>query len=674
MLKNIVTRKYVPVAVCLAAVIAIAVALLTCEHHQLWKIQEQNLFLWTPLFFRQQMVEPGGMLTWMGACCTQFLYQPWLGVTLLCGWWLLLIWVLQRAFRMAVRWMPLLLTPVALLLIANVDMGYWIYTLKLHGWFFVPTIGTTAVVALLWGFRRVVEKTRGTSQAEPATTRNAGVLSKGALATGVLVSYVVVVAVAGYPLLGTYALVALLALLLMAVWVWRIAPDRWKALGIALLAVLMAVAVPLLCYRYVYYQTNLESIYWVGMPVFTIFEAFPLFYIPYGLLAVFMLVLGLSMPRGASQAEPATTRTGKGAMATGDRTGKGAVATGDQSGRGVVATGDRTSRGAVVINVVWVLCLIGGVAHFWFKDENFRHEVAMLHYVEETRWDKVLEEAASQEDEPTRAVVMLRNLALSRLGRQGDMMYQYPDGSKRPASPFPIRSSLVIGTTIYYHYGMLNDCHHLCVESGVEYGWRVEHLKMMARCAMLSGNVKAMHKYTGLLKHTLYHDRWATLIDDLQRDPDRMAEARETAPVIHMLYYPNVVGSDNGLTEKYLMDILSKSDADAPYFQEQCLLATLWTRDIPHFWHHLAHYAQLHPDGRLPRHYQEAACVFAYEDPSSALAAPVDANIKASFGRFMQQLQQYDDRPIDEVQAALRPLFGDTYFYDYYLMGQLTYY
>ena len=537
MLKNIVTRKYVPVAVCLAAVIAIAVALLTCEHHQLWKIQEQNLFLWTPLFFRQQMVEPGGMLTWMGACCTQFLYQPWLGVTLLCGWWLLLIWVLQRAFRMAVRWMPLLLTPVALLLIANVDMGYWIYTLKLHGWFFVPTIGTTAVVALLWGFRRVVEKTRGTSQAEPATTR-----------------------------------------------------------------------------------------------------------------------------------------TGKGAMATGDRTGKGAVATGDQSGRGVVATGDRTSRGAVVINVVWVLCLIGGVAHFWFKDENFRHEVAMLHYVEETRWDKVLEEAASQEDEPTRAVVMLRNLALSRLGRQGDMMYQYPDGSKRPASPFPIRSSLVIGTTIYYHYGMLNDCHHLCVESGVEYGWRVEHLKMMARCAMLSGNVKAMHKYTGLLKHTLYHDRWATLIDDLQRDPDRMAEARETAPVIHMLYYPNVVGSDNGLTEKYLMDILSKSDADAPYFQEQCLLATLWTRDIPHFWHHLAHYAQLHPDGRLPRHYQEAACVFAYEDPSSALAAPVDANIKASFGRFMQQLQQYDDRPIDEVQAALRPLFGDTYFYDYYLMGQLTYY
>ena len=35
---------------------------------------------------------------------------------------------------------------------------YWLYILKLRGHFFVSTIGTTAVAALLWGFRCVPEK------------------------------------------------------------------------------------------------------------------------------------------------------------------------------------------------------------------------------------------------------------------------------------------------------------------------------------------------------------------------------------------------------------------------------------------------------------------------------------------------------------------------------------
>ena len=86
----------------------------------------------------------------------------------------------------------------------------------------------------------------------------------------------------------------------------------------------------------------------------------------------------------------------------------------------------------------------------------------------------MLNEAAEQKDEPTRAIVMMRNLALSRLGKQGDYMFFYKNGSKAYAAPFGMRLMMVVGQMIYYQYGMLNYCNRLCMEMGVEFGFRNE--------------------------------------------------------------------------------------------------------------------------------------------------------------------------------------------------------
>lgn len=91
------------------------------EGDQLWKIQEKNLFLDSHLFFSEQLVVPGGLLSWVGMWFTQFLYFPWLGVLLLCGWWLLLMALAKRTFRIPDRWAIVLLIPVALLLLTNMD-------------------------------------------------------------------------------------------------------------------------------------------------------------------------------------------------------------------------------------------------------------------------------------------------------------------------------------------------------------------------------------------------------------------------------------------------------------------------------------------------------------------------------------------------------------------------
>ncbi len=623
---NKITRKFITPLVWLTALAVTAGVLLVYEYHVLWKIQELNLFLDTPLYFRQQMVVPGGLLTYVGSFLTQLFYYPVLGVAVLCLLWGLLMWMMQRTFMVSQRWALILIVPVALLLAANVEMGYWIYTIKLKGWFFDATIGVMVIVALLWAFR---------------------LLSTHRLWRRVLL---VVTSIVGYPLFGTYALAATV---LMALWCWRLDKNRWQALADSLLGALTVLAIPLLAYQYVYYQTNIVNLWWMALPTFKIIEVYDEYYTPYALLGACLLILTIGK---WSQEEVKPQKTQK-------------------PSKSQKSPKPRKSRIAwqtlVVIGVLAVT--VYGVWKMWMKDENFHREVAMMHYSEETRWEEALEEAAKQEDVPTRAIVMMRNLALSRLGRQGSEMCQYVNGSKKPDSPFAPPASLIVGDMIYYHYGMMNDCHHMCIEGGVEFGWRVQYLKYLARCGLMTGEKNVMYKYTEMLKHTLFHGQWAEHLEALQQKPELMRTDSETGPVTHMLHYPDIVGADNGYAERYLMNHLAVMDSDDPYFQEQCLLATLWTKDSSQFWPRFMKYLSQHKGKSIPRYYREAAYLYSMIEENAPFQVQVDEAMKRTFDEFAKLLEQYDGRDIEEARKALYPLYGDTYFYEFFLMEGIAY-
>lgn len=596
-----------------AALIAIAVVLLVFEHHQLWKIQEQNLFLYSLLYLKEQLVVPGGLLTWVGTWFTQFLYYPWLGVLLLCAWWWLLMAIIKRTFHIADRWAILLLIPVAILLISNMDLGYWIYMVKLRGAFFVSTIGTTLVAALLWGFRSIPDK------------------------VGLRAGYILVVCAAGYPLFGIYGLAAAL---LMAIWSWRLSSSRTSAVVCTVVAILSVAAVPPFCYRYIYYQINLANIYWAELPLFFIVENHPTYYIPYYLLALFFVVLIVTYRIDCIVAKP------------------------------------MKKVHFLLTQAVLALLLVGSVYIFWMKDENFHRELAMQHHIENLDWISVLEEAATQEDEPTRAIVMMRNIALSRIGRQGDDMCFYKNGSKAYAAPFGMRMMLVVGPQVYYHYGLLNPCNRLCIEIGVEFGFRNELYRFLANCAILENDQPLARKYLNILKQTAFYSDWAEQAENLLGHPERIAKDAAREPITHMLHYGNVLASDQGYVERFVMERLVRSTySDDPIFQEQKLLATLWTKDIRQFWYHFNVYVKQHPNVQIPRHFQEAAYLYSYlEERSDLDKLPVDATIKDSFERFMTAAANYDNKEVSIVRQGLYPFFGETYYYDYYTMRNLPEY
>ena len=615
-------KKYLPIIIWVIALVTIAGAMLLFENDLLWKVQQMNLFLNSMTFFKSQMVVPGGLLTWIGTWFTQFLHYPWLGVLLLCGWWLGLLFLIKQTFKTPAHWAVFLLVPIALLLLTNMDMGYWVYMLKLRGHFFVSTIGTTMVVALLWCYRRIVVVTQ-------RHTKRMWTMPG---------LFILVASVVGYPLMGIYGLASAL---LMGLWSWKLSKKRSDGIGLTVVALLSVIAVPLFYYRYVFYQTNLANIYWAELPLYFITEEYHAYYIPFYLLALFFVVMVL---------------TYKSDRKTSDL--------------------PKKPKLAWTVQVLTAVVLVAGVWHFWFKDENYHHELTMQHQIDNLDWEGVLEEAAQQDCEPTRAIVVMRNIALSRLGRQGNEMFLYKNGSKRYEAPFGMRLMLVVGPLIYYQYGMLNYCNRLCMEMGVEFDFRPEYYQLMTRCAILNGERTLALKYIGILKQTTFFSDWAEQARIVLELPTQIEKDPAYSFVARMMHYDNVLSGDQGYVENFLMKQLSKSTYTGDsFFQEQALLATLWTKNIPTFWKRFGDYVRLHPDGPMPRYYQEAAYLYGrIEERPDLDRMPFDAGIKDGFERFATSTSNYDGQNVEVAREALYPFYGQTYYYDYYMMSKLPEY
>ena len=653
-------RKIKPIALWTGALLAVAVALLYAESDLLWKVQQNDLFLYSALFFKQQMVVSGGMLSYMGAFFTQFFYYPWLGVVMLCGWWLLLLWLTKRTFCIPDKWTVATLIPVAILLIANMDLGYWVYTMKLRGYFFLPTIGTTAAVALLWAFRKLPQQ------------------------SWIRIIYIVAVVMAGYPLMGVYALAAAL---LMGIWTWRLSKDRRQNTIISAVALLAMLAFPLFYYRFVYYQTNLTDIYRTAIPLFSIKDDYPVFYTPYYLLAVCFLAFVIIFS-GKSSETPQKAENISNLNSCDSKAEKSSKVERNSKAEKVKKKNSKTGKsdktgkkekapvpqwavqGILLAGVVW------GVWYFWYKDENFHHELRMERCIEQADWEGVLEEGRSQQSEPTRSIVMMHNLALSRLGRQCDEMYDFAKGSQRSNTPLPVFMYNTAGRLIYYQYGMLNESHRMCMEEGVSFGWTVELLQYLTRCSLLSGERQAVRKYLTILRQTQFYGSWADHIEELLNSPEQLANDKETGPITHMLHYKDHKGSDDGYVEKYLMMQLAEADSDDPYFQEQAVLATLWNRDPVNFWPRMSRYAQLHPKSHVPRIFMEAACLFGHMQNLDFIQNLPDKNVLNNYNSFMQQMQQLQNegRSFNEMRKLMFPYFGNTYFYEYFFLKDITYF
>lgn len=637
-----IKKLLTPITLWLATLVLVATVLLLVEADLLWKVQQHNVFLDTTLFFQQMMAKPGGLLEWLSTYFSQHFYYLWLGVIILSGWWLVLMWLTKRAFNIPDRWTVLTIVPVAILIVANMCLGYWVYVIKQPGYFYMATIGTTALAALLWAYRIFNKEWCADS--------------KFTILHSSFFIFIILLCVVGYPLLGVYALAAAA---LMAIMTWRMKhiTIKYKVL-ISLVALVSIVAVPLFYYRFVYCGTNSIDLWRTGIPVFEVADSYPMYYLPYYALGLCFLLFAATyqekelQTHSSAEAKPKTKKQSK-----------------NQKKKG-------TTFISYIIPVASYIVIAGAVYYFWYKDANFHHELRMQRCVEQTDWEGVVAEGTKQQGEPTRAIVMMHNLALSRLGRQCNEMYRFPKGSKKSNTPLPIFMYNVSGRMMLYQYGAMNECHRVCMEEGVEYGWNVEQLQYLARAAIFNKEPQAARKFLNILRQTSYYGEWADHMETLLNDPKQLAQDSETGPITHMMHYTDRLDAVEGYVEKTLMNNLACQDADDIYFQEQAVLAAMWTRDPALFWPRFEHYVKLNGEDNMPpRIFQEAAWLFANMQGQEGLDEWVlEPGVKEGLQSFMKQMQHFRKTPSPSAKNYMLAYFGTTYYFEYFFLKDITYY
>ena len=632
--------------ICNLLVIAIAgITLVTNEKEMLLRAQELNLWLPTEAYWNQLAQYPGAVASWVACYLTQYFYYPWLGTAILCTLWLIISLLSAWAFNLRRGWMLLaLLAPLALFG-AFTQTGYWLYYQKLQGHLFVPTIGVLVALMSL-----CIHKC----------------LNKWWLQLPWLIIWTVL----GYAWFGAWGLAG--TALIAGHYAAQAIRDsivmpliekkaiQWKpVIGVILFVAvgrLLIYIVPQLFYSHYYEMTEREFIYRAALPSLRYSkDVYTQYYWPYIGIIIAFVAYALAM---------------------------------------IVSEWiDRLKRGiyvATIVSLIGVGIAIVGVNKVWYRDINFHKELAMNRAIEELDWERVLQIAREGKGEvkPTRMMVMFRNLALFRLGRAGEEMCSYPEGAERQNAPWMVRMTQVGGKLVYYHWGKANFCYRWCMEDGVEFGWKAETLKFMARTCLLNHEWEAARKYLRMLSMTTFHRKWAKRYEKLLDRHDALdltkaeasikankpllsdTERREFLPIMHLMTYPDRLDGDSGLIELYLINTFAHGGGLDPVFQEASLVFALQLKDIPTFWPHFEQFARLHPDIHMPIIYQQAAYLYGTLEPQRVDIShmPFDESVPATYKRFMEFNNQCGNMTEEQKAEAFRPMFGDTFFYYYFLV------
>ena len=621
----------------IVVVVVAGFSLVHKENELLWRAQELNLWLPTGLYWKTLMQYPGGTASWFATYLTQYFYYPWLGISILCGLWLIICALLIWIYRLRGPWRLLtLLVPLALFA-CFVQTGYWVYYQKLQGHLFVPSVGVLFAVLCL-SVQRLLDN----------------ILSyKAALWARFI--WIALVCIVGYPLFGAWALGAT-GLLGMLPPKAEGSTFNFKLYALNIVFALAFIAVvPQVYYGRLFEMTQRALVYVAAMPSLRygkdVYEVYRLPY--YAIILAFTLIVVVSVCDGFPFAK----------------------------------RWKQWMKSAIAIVLVGLGII--GVSKVWYHDANFQKELAMYHAIEDLDWERVLRIArdGSSDVKPTRQMVMFKNLALFRLGRAGDEMFTYPEGATVQNAPWRVHMAQIGGKLVYYHYGKENFSYRWCMEDGVEFGWKAETFKLMARTSLLNQEWEVARKYLNYLKQTRFHRQWAEHYELLLKSPDAFdlekleasvkagkplmseRDLKEFAPIMHLMTYPNRLDGDNTLVEMYLMQTFAHGNGDDPLFQEQTLISALQMKDIDLFWPRFMKFATMHPTIHMPRHYQEAAYLYGHlENKVNISRMPFDPEVRDSYERFMKFNEQCGPMTEEQKAIAFYPQFGSTFYYFYFLI------
>ncbi len=436
---EVITKNKVSAAflyVSLLAFLAFAVYILYINQEVLYTAHDRSEFIFGAPFFHTLMSKPFGLMQYVGAWLTQLFYHPVLGAGVLLAIWVLIFLVGIKAFRLQGKAKngrvsrnaasALMLLPVACLLVSIVDLGYWIYIFSIRGYWFSQSLGYLIMLLLLWAARCTPRRWH-------------------------LAWYLLAVCI--YPVLGWFALLFILCLMLTEKPTWR------ELLGLASLLL-----TPFIWRALFYSDQNPDDVMLAGLPRFvTPVEKSEHLSIPFWVLGAVTILISLCGRYLAKWFVP-------------------------------------------------VVCAAAGIiftSSFMYHDRNYIDEMRMIRHASADNWQEVLQ-VATENPSPSHTMVMLRNIAMMNEGGLLDRSFKLGNDGTDIHTPDTLHVSLlnIASPLVYYNYGKMNYAIRLCFENAVATGFSPFYIKMLSRCAHATGENQLVERYATLLHHNLFYGNW----------------------------------------------------------------------------------------------------------------------------------------------------------------------
>ena len=440
--------------------------------------------------------------------------------------------------------------------------------------------------------------------------------------------YVIALVLVGYPFIGIYSLLAALGIVLLAL----LRKDWFPAL----LGAVSIAAIPLLYTHFVFTHIDTRYTFLAGMPYMDFVDNHRRF-IPL-ILAMASVVI---LPLFGSRRPDRSLSLSKGRWWD------------------------------WILAAATVACII----IFSYRDRNFHLEIAMQQAIERNDWDKALKLAA-RSDNPTRIIVMYRNIALLHKGQLCDRMFTYPNESVEIDTPAQISQTEVCAPTVFFYNGLINYSTRWAWEMSMMFQRTLERYKYQAKVALFTGqeNPALVNKYLDIIAGNLYQRGWVRKYRSYLKDPALLANDPEYVMFKQLdrfeeIKYMSSAVVENTINNHYLL----LEDPDGVML-DLSLAAAMTTKDIEMFWYF---YDRLLRNGRrIPTHVGEAAILFAYIGRNQAEIDAVARDLGGPSSPIVRKFTNFSTEASKASsggdKAAFKKKYGDTYWYYCYFVKSIT--
>ncbi len=580
-------------------VVFIAMALvLVMKLPVLQKMFEQSL--WPDMTFYLNLgLQPGVALPVLGSILTQIGGASSVLQAVLVLLSLFLLTVVMKAIRRSQKkedtWMADMLPAIfAFLFISGFD--YSLHVFRAQGLLYSQTLGLIFAALAILGWIRIKDK-----RWNPL--------------------YTVAVVVVGYPLIGIYALLAALAIVLTA-----LTYRRW---GVAALGVLCIALVPLIYTHFVFTHIDTKYTFLVGSPYMDFVDNHKRF-IPLALAMVSMVILPLF-------------RTGF-----------------------IKGTASR---------VVFVLAAAACIVAFSYRNHNFHLEIAMQQAIERNDWDRALK-LASKSGNPTRIIVMYRNIALFHKGQLCDRMFTFPNESVDIDTPAQISQTEVCAPTVFFYNGLINYSTRWAWEMSMMFQRTLDRYKYQAKVALFTGkeNPALVEKYLDIIGRNMYQRKWVRKYKSYLDNPTLLDNDPEYAMFRQLDRFEEVKYMSSAVVENTINNHYLLQENPEGIMLDLALASAMTMKDIDMFWYY---YDKLLQSGRrIPTHVGEAAILFAYigrnQAEIDAVARDLGGPRSSIVSKFINFSSEASAASSGEDKAKFKEKYGDTYWYYIYFVKDIT--